>query len=183
MKVAVLFEDTVNLPAWFDSTITAALILCFPIALLLTWAFEMTPDGIKPAETADGEVAHSRRKRDIVIVADVLGPLALCFLQQMTKPDVVCKDKEGTVKAALILTQQPSIMVEPILQTDPSSIAVLPISNFFASGNHGYFSDGIAEELLNMLVRVDRLKAASRVSVFTFKSTDTQGVPLYQKNC
>jgi hypothetical protein len=59
MQVAVLFEDTMNLPAWFVSTVTAALILCFPIALLVAWAFEMSPEGIKPIEAADANVAHS----------------------------------------------------------------------------------------------------------------------------
>jgi hypothetical protein len=49
MQVAVLFEDTV----------TAALILCFPITLLVAWAFEMSPEGIKPIEAADADVAHS----------------------------------------------------------------------------------------------------------------------------
>lgn len=69
MQVAVLFEDTMNLPAWFDSTVTAALILWFLIALLLTWAFEMTSEGIKRSEATHGEVAHSGRKTDFVIVA------------------------------------------------------------------------------------------------------------------
>jgi TolB-like protein len=137
----------------------------------------MTPDGIKPAETADGEVTHSGRKTDIVIVAGLLGVLALGLWQQMTKPDVVNKDKEGTVKSALTAPQQAAIMVEPELQTDSASIAVLPFSDLSPSGDQGYFSDGIAQELLNVLAKVDGLKVASRTSAFAFKGQDALGIP------
>jgi hypothetical protein len=131
MQVAVVFEDTMNLPAWFDSTVTAALILCLPIVLLAR-AFEMSPEGIKRTEGVDGELAQSERKTDLAI--------------------------------------------EPEVQTNSASIAVLTLSDLSPSGDQEYFSDGIAEELLNVLAKVDGLKVASRKSAFAFIGQDTLGI-------
>ena len=178
MQAAALFENSMHLPAWFDSAVTAALLLGFPIAILLAWAFEMTPEGVKRTDALEGETVQAGRKMDGVIIAGLVGVLALGAYQQMTKPDVVYRDAAGEVDAEEVAPQS-SITIALALkpEIDDASIAVLPFADLSPEGDQEYFSDGISEELLNVLVRVEGLKVASRTSSFAFKGQGTLSIP------
>lgn len=177
MQAAALLENSMHLPSWFDSAVTAALLLGFPIAMLLTWAFEMTPEGVKRTELLeDGEtVASSGRNMDGLIVLGLAAVLGLGAYQQMTKPDVVYVEKDGTapIEASIV-----PVLPELGVEISDASIAVLPFADLSPAGDQEYFSDGIAEEILNVLVRVEALKVASRTSAFGFKGQEALGIPL-----
>jgi len=161
MQVAALLENSLNLPAWFDTVITAALLIGFPIAILLAWAFEMTPEGVKRTENvADGDsiTGQTGRRLDYTIIGGLVLVGALVvgsrFMpQKITAPDVV-------VQAEL----------EEVPKTDEKqSIAVLPFEDFSSANDQEYFANGISEELLNVLARIDGLRVSSRTSSFAFK--------------
>ncbi|MBL4619820.1 MAG: hypothetical protein JKX88_06965, partial [Marinicaulis sp.] len=163
MQVAGTLENSLNLPDWFDSAITATLLIGFPIAVLLAWAFEMTPEGVKRTETiAEGEsvTVKTGRKLDVAI----LGGLVLVgvmigwqMLRPVPAPSNTTDIGEQTISAA--------------------SIAVLPFSDLSPNGDQEYFSDGMAEEILNVLVKVTGLNVASRTSSFGFKGQEALGIP------
>ena len=157
MQMAALLEGSLNLPAWFDTVITAALLIGFPIAILLAWAFEMTPEGVKRTEhVADGESVTDKtgRKLDFAILGGLVLVAAL-------------------VVGSRFMPQRTSASPQVIAQAgDKMSIAVLPFEDFSPGKDQAYFADGIAEELLNVLAQVDGLRVASRTSAFYYKDRE-----------
>lgn len=130
-----------------------ALAIAFVPVLALSWVFEWTPQGLRkesafPPETR-GRQSHSRKLDGalIVVLALAVGYFALDkFLFESP-------------------TERPS---------QPNTIAVLPFADLSPGGNQEYFADGIAEELLNLLAKVPRLRVASRTSSWSFKDKDVQ---------
>ncbi len=163
-QVAATLEGALSLPGWFDAVIVSALLIGFPIALVLAWAFEVTPDGVKlTAAVPEGESIHAKtgRKLDYAILGGLVLVAAMIIADRMMpeKPGIgVTQDAAG---AAL---------------PENTSIAVLPFADLSPDKDQEYFSDGIAEEILNVLAKLDNLHVASRTSAFQFKNTDI-GVP------
>jgi len=172
VQVAIALETALSLPAWFDAAITAALLIGFPIALILAWAFEMTPEGVKLTANVDEAASiapQTGRKLDYVIIAGLALVAGLAIWQQLSKPTVVYKTAEETANGAQHANAENAIA--------QSSIAVLPFTDLSPDGDQEYFSDGIAEEILNVLVRIDKLQVASRTSAFGFKGQEALGIP------
>ncbi len=126
IQVADVMFPALGLPAWTVTLVVALLIIGFPIALVLAWAYESTPDGIR---LDPGRAASSDR---------------------------------GDLDAAAEITDQPK----------ENSIAVLPFIDLSPSRDNEYFSDGLTEELLNVLTAASDLRVSSRTSCFTFKGKD-----------
>jgi TolB-like protein len=125
----------------------------FPVALVIAWAFELTPEGLKrEAEVDPAEsVRHSTgRKLDFAII----GLLVIAVVYFAVDKFVLEVEPE-----------QSSVARE-------KSIAVLPFVNMSADPDQEYFADGISEELLNTLVRMGGLQVAGRTSSFSFKGSD-----------
>jgi len=164
MQVVAVMTPALNLPDWVDSFFAVALIIGFPIAVLLAWAFEMTPEGVKRTENvADGEsiTGQTGRKLDYTIIGGLVlvGALVIgsrFMPQKMSAPDV----PEVVVQTDL---------VEPTEVDEKISIAVLPFEDFSSDKDQDYFAKGISEELLNVLARIDGLRVSSRTSSFAFK--------------
>jgi len=176
MQVAGTLEASLRLPEWFDSVITAGLLIGFPIALLFAWAFEMTPDGVKPTESCDAENSSVPSKKiDSVIIVGITLILALGLWQQMSKP-VVSQTKSTEAKTILSTAKKAPIKIAKETEILDASIAVLPFKDLSPAGDQEYFSDGMAEEILNVLVRVEALKVTSRTSAFQFKGSN-KGIP------
>ncbi len=178
-QASTLLETALSMPAWFDTVVVSALILGFPIALVLAWAFEMTPEGMKLTATApegDGIAPKTARKLDYVII----GGLALVvimiaadrFIPGRAPAAQIAADEElaGTGPAA---TATESANAAPVPASkdaaDAKSIAVLPFADMSAEHDQEYFADGMAEEILNVLAKIDGLKVAGRTSSFSFK--------------
>ena len=164
-QAASLLESALGLPSWFDAVIVSALLIGFPIALVFAWAFEMTPEGMKlTANVPEGEsiAPKTGRKLDYVIIGG-LAIVALMIVADRLVPSAATRaagapQGGGEVAAA--------------------SIAVLPFADLSPAGDQQYFSDGIAEEILNVLARVPGLEVASRTSSFQFKGQEKIGIPL-----
>ena len=165
-QIATTLEETLGLPAWFDSLIVAFLLLGFPIALVIAWAFELTPEGvIRTEDVPPGQsiTAETGRKLDITIVVALLALVALIAWQRFDgAPEPVQLTGADATEAAT--------------QVSDASIAVLPFADLSPDGDQEYFSDGIAEEILNVLVGVNGLEVTSRTSSFQFKGQEL-GIP------
>lgn len=153
MQLAVVLESTLHLPDWFDALVTVLILLGFPVVLFGAWAFEMTPDGLKPTAKIDPDQSISARtgKRLDMILAG-----AALLLVVVIVGDRVMPSSSAT-------TSHKPVAVEDF------SIAVLPFADMSPDGDQEYFADGISEELLNVMAQVPDLAVAGRTSSFAFK--------------
>ena len=154
-------------PDWLPRTIVLALAIGFVPALIFSWVFELTPDGlkrdaeVKPEESIAPQTA--RRMDRILLVVSILAIGYFAFDKFVLAPR-----REATLVAQT--TQQLTDKANEEKSTiNPHSIAVLPFVNMSDDKENEYFSDGIAEELLNQLAQFADLKVAARTSAFQFK--------------
>jgi len=164
MQVVAVMTPALHLPGWVDSFFAVVLIIGFPVAMLLAWAFEMTPEGVKRAESVkDGDSIADKtgRKLDYTIICGLLlvGVLVVgnrLMPQQMAVPDTS-------------VLAEPEAIVETAKTDEKPSIAVMPFEDFSSTKDQEYFANGISEELLNVLARISGLRVSSRTSSFAFK--------------
>ena len=145
LQVADLIVPILSLPEWSSKLIFLLLILGFPISLILAWAFEVTPEGLKKEKDVDRSQSitnQTGRKIDFVII----GSLALALAYS-----IYFKDPGSDAAGAAVPAEDGT-----------HSIAVLPLVNMSSDPETDYFSDGLAEELLNLLSKVDALRVAAR---------------------
>jgi TolB-like protein len=146
VQVAGVLIDLGNLPDRIGPIILALLAIGFPIALIVSWFYEITPEGISlEKDVAPGEsITHvTGRRLDFIVIS------LLC--------------------AAVILFAYDKWWIGP---PPEKSIAVLPFVNMSGNAEQEYFSDGISEELLNLLAQIPELTVISRSSAFSFKGKD-----------
>ena len=152
IEVAATVMPQLNFPEWAPRMITFVILLGFPVALVVAWIFEVTPDGVK----LDAKVSGSKR---VFVTAAVLAVLALgWFFHESIVP-------APTTSATTATTKQPA----PTLKAPVESIAVLPFVNMSADPENEYFSDGLSEEILNSLAGIDGMQVVGRTSSFQFK--------------
>ena len=162
LQVADILQEGLKLPESFLPVATAVLLLGFPIAIVLAWAFESTPEGIRRTEEAAPEelraiISAPASQRWPAGVAALIGATALLagvwYMGRQSAPASSVDGAAGPVAA---------------------SIAVLPFVNMSDDAGNEYFSDGISEELLNLLAKIPELRVAARTSSFSYKGTDAK---------
>ena len=149
-----------DVPNWAVRLVVLAIVIGFPIALVIAWAFELTPEGLKRTEDVDPTVAARAPKKHVWIYVVVIGAalsIALFFLGRYTA--------ENGASAT-------PVRLGPRTELPAKSIAVLPFKNLSDDKSTAYFSDGITEEILNALAQIPNLKVAARRSAFQFKGSD-----------
>jgi TolB-like protein/Tfp pilus assembly protein PilF len=138
-----------DVPNWVIRLLVVLIIIGLPVALVLAWTLEITPEGIKRTETADAMPAATRKKKHAWIYVVVIGAaisIGLFFL--------------GRYSALLTASSVP---------TANKSIAVLPFSDLSPNRDQESFADGMAEEILNALAHIKDLKVVGRASSFFYK--------------
>jgi TolB-like protein len=168
MQVVSVMTPALNLPEWVDGFFAVLLIAGFPLALLLAWAFELTPEGVRLTAAADGsEAPRALINTDFAIIGLLIVVLGVAGYQILTRTPASTADAEATPAA-------PSVPAAAVF-TD-ASIAVLPFADLSPDSDQAYFSDGMAEEILNLLVRIDELDVTSRTSAFQYRG-DAYSIP------
>jgi len=150
---SILFP-TFEAPAWVMKVFVTAIAFGFPVALVLAWAFEITPEGIKRADDVAPNESITRRtgrKLDFLIVAVLLLVIAALVYQQL-------RPKRSATAAST------SVAIPE------KSIAVLPFENLSSDKENAYFTDGVQDEILTHLAKIADLKVISRTSVMQYKS-------------
>ena len=156
LQVADLIVPILGVPEWSSKLIFLLLALGLPIALILAWAFEVTPEGLKKEKDVDRSnsiTGETGRKIDFVIISVLVLALAYSNFPRGPRPSSDAADIALPVPA----------------EDGTHSIAVLPLVNMSSDTETDYFSDGLAEELLNLLAKVDSLRVAARTSSFAYK--------------
>ena len=158
-------------PVWAIKSLVAVLAIGLPLALVLAWVYEITPEGVRTTSEVDASrsLSHSTGRRlDYMIVVLLIAAIAVVALDRFW-PETPAVS--SPVSADVTETVSPPES-EPQLTATPNSIAVLAFRDMSANKDQEYLSDGLAEEILNALVRIDGLKVAGRTSSFSFKGKD-----------
>src|SRR5437899_2100490 len=147
MQIATQVFPFFEIPNWGVRLIVLFIVIGFPIALIIAWAFELTPEGLKRTEFAD-ELPKSARSHAWIYVVVIAGVISasLFFLGRYTS------SKQSAELPA-------------------KSIAVLPFENLSGNTENAYFTDGIQEEILMRLAKITDLKVVSRTSTVRYKSS------------
>jgi len=158
VQVATQVFPFLEIPNWVVRLVIALVVIGFPIALVIAWAFEVTPEGIKRTEIADAMPAAKGQKKHawifIVVVAAAIS-VALFFLGRYTAGRKIETPNEIANK----------------------SIAVLPFENFSEDKAFAFFADGVQDEILTDLAKIADLKVISRTSVMQYKEDTGRNVP------
>mgnify|MGYP001812728918 CR=1 FL=1 len=156
IEVTDVAVPALNLPESLNSIVFYIGLVGLPFALLFAWAFELTPEGIKREHEVDrvqSVTASTGRKIDFVIIGLLLATILFLVV------DNYVLEQSGEAQRA-IAEATGSVY---------GSIGVLPFDNMSNDPDQEYFSDGIAEELLNALAKLKNLRVAARTSSFAFK--------------
>ena len=147
IQIATQTFPFLQIPNWCVRLIIAAILLGFPIALILAWAYEMTPEGIKREEDVPVEKSGTRQsggKLNAVMIVLLLGIIAFLTFQRFHRSGASSERME-------------------------KSIAVLPFDNFSDDKDNAFFADGIQDDILTSLAKIHDLKVISRTSVMPYR--------------
>jgi TolB-like protein/DNA-binding SARP family transcriptional activator len=166
LQITDIVAPALHLPEWTMTLVLLLGVIGFPFALFFAWAFELTPEGLKREHEVDRSQSithHTGRKVDFAIIGLLV--VALVFIAwdaYLSGPD------DEVPVAEAVGTAVETAQIEPG-QATPVSIAVLPFVNMSPDPDQEYFSDGLSEEILNLLAKVPDLKVIARTSSFAFK--------------
>src|SRR5204863_655958 len=156
IQVSSTVLPTFHAPEWVVQTLVMLVALGFPIALLIAWAFELTPEGLKRTEDVDLAASERQSRKHIWIFVVLVGAalsIALFFVGRYTSREKTPRQSEAATTAI-----------------PQKSIAVLPFENLSDDKNAAYFADGIQDEILTKLASIADLKVISRTSTARYKS-------------
>lgn len=146
-----------NLPEWLITAVIIFVVIGFPLSLIFAWAFELTPEGLKKSQEVDitKSVTNRTGKKLNGIIITVLS-MAVIFL----------------LVERVFFAEASFIENASEIDVQTASIAVLPFVNMSGDETNEYFSDGLSEELLNGLAKLEDVQVAGRTSSFQFKGTN-----------
>src|SRR5213080_1825444 len=155
IQVATQVFPFFEIPNWAVQMVVVALVIGFPIALVLSWAFELTSEGIKRENEVDRKVARKTgRKLTAVVVVVAAAATGLMLFRLLHSQQAIEQGKQAP----------------PAPEIDRKSIAVLPFENLSDDRSNAYFTDGIQDEILTRLSKIADLKVISRTSTQHYKS-------------
>jgi len=146
--------DLAGAPDWVIRALAVIGLVGFPFALFFAWAFELTPEGIKRESEVDRSESiapQTRRKLNTLIIGLLLLVIVLMGVERVYFAGGAGPGAAGEAAGA------------------PKSIAVLPFADLSQAQDQGWFADGLAEEILNALVKAPDLQVAARTSSFAYK--------------
>src|SRR5438105_6128070 len=160
-EVATQVFPFFEIPNWVVRLVVLVILAGFPIAVVIAWAFELTPEGLKRTEIADAKYPLGRSPKRawiyIVIIAGAIS-VGIFFLGRYTSP----KQREAN-------------------ELPGKSIGVLPFVDLSQAKDQEYFCDGISEEILDALAKVEGLRVVARTSSFSFKGKNADVAQIAQK--
>jgi TolB-like protein/Flp pilus assembly protein TadD len=167
LQAADVLSSILPVPDWTGSFVFLLLLLAFPFVVIFSWVFEITPEGLKREQDVRPEESiTSETGRRLEILIGVVAVLAIVIV---IGDRLIPEQHEVVDSPEVVDSIEPA--AEPVT-VDEHSIAVLPFDDMSETGDQAYFSDGLAEELLNLLAKLPELKVASRTSSFSIRKLD-----------
>jgi TolB-like protein len=175
LQAGALVFQALDLPNSLLKGLVALLLIGFIPALVLSWVYELTPEGLKRESEVerDESITHLTGRRLDFLVIGVLGTVVALLLidKFVLAPRIAARAATNatTAPAPVAAAAAPPSQPAP---PSAASIAVLPFADMSQAHDQEYFSDGIAEELLNLLATIPQLHVAARTSSFSFKGKE-----------
>jgi len=176
MQAGEVMGPALRLPEWINSALAFFLILGFPLAMFFAWAYEMTPEGIIKDKGVDQDpsIANANANATGVMLNRTIVITLVLALAYISVDKFILDPKRDAELLESVRTEavQAVDITDPVAEDkapDSKSIAVLPFMNMSSDPEQEYFSDGITEEVLNLLVKTSELRVTSRSSVFSLK--------------
>jgi TolB-like protein len=169
IQAASILFPTFEAPAWVMKVFVVIIAAGFVVALVIAWAFEMTPEGMKRTEDiSPNEVIPywSKRKFAVLIIVVAIAAAALLGYQLL-------RSNAPHLEGGALATPTTNGLARAQPSIPPKSIAVLPFVNLSSDRENEYFVDGLTEEILNRLAQIGALKVSGRTSSFAFKGKNT----------
>jgi TolB-like protein/Tfp pilus assembly protein PilF len=154
IQVATQVFPFFELPNWAVQMVVLAMVIGFPIAVVCSWAFEMTPEGIKLERDIDRRVTRKTGRKLTALITVVAALAAGVTTFRFLHPERGNAERQATLAPEI----------------DSKSIAVLPFENLSEEKANAYFADGIQDEILTRLSKIADLKVISRTSTERYKS-------------
>jgi TolB-like protein/tetratricopeptide (TPR) repeat protein len=175
LQVAATVFPIFDIPLWASRLLVLLLGLGFPIAVVLAWAFDLTPEGIQ-WQTDEGAQHVHTHAWDWVLAVLLIVAIGLMVSSQLDRWEVDNARASTPSRGADLPSGLPSDSSVPgsgdAVVSELNSVAVLPFDNLSAEPGDEYFADGLAEELLSVLGRVSEIRVASRTSTAYYKNKD-----------
>ena len=162
LQVADVLFGALSLPEWSLRLVLGMLIIGFPVVLIFAWVYEMTPEGLKRESEVDRSQSvtpYTAKKLNGAIITVLAIALVFTVAHGYLSKEAPVDSAPGSVLST----------VSSLADQETPSIAVLPFVNMSGDEENEYFSDGLSEELLNVLAQVPGLRVAARTSSFQFK--------------
>lgn len=158
MQIATSVFPALEFPQWTTQFVIILVLIGFPIALVFAWAFEITPDGLKRTSkvAVEDSLSHQTGRK---LNYWIIGLLSLAVVLLLAERIWLA----GTYDSPGASSSQSSDM--------RPSVAVLPFEDFSREGDQQWFTDGLTEEILNSLARLNELRVPARTSSFLFRNT------------
>src|SRR3954471_5212396 len=165
IQAASILFPTYDAPAWVMKAFVAVVALGFPVALVIAWAFELTPEGMKRTNEVQHEaLPRWSRKKFAALIAVVAMAASTLLVWQLVR-----SKPRSPFEGAAHATPDTSGLAGARPSMGEKSIAVLPLVNQSGDPAQEYFSDGLSEELINVLGQIRELRVIGRNSSFRFK--------------
>jgi adenylate cyclase len=179
IQAASIFLPAFDAPPWVMKIFIIVTIFGFPVALIFSWAFEITPEGIKLESEIEPNKSIARRTgRKLVAITVALAVVAAgLWVYQLVQPKVGTSLRDVRSDSA----KDEGRLGEPSLPAPGKSIAVLPFVDLSQAKDQEYFCDGISEEILDALAKVEGLRVVARTSSFSFKGKNADVSEIAQK--
>ncbi len=177
LQVTDVLASLLPVPEWAGSLVVMLLLLGFVPALIFSWVYEMTPEGLKREKDIDrsqsitGDTGRKINVLIIVLLVLAIGAVVVDRMMPETARIATTTDTEDKAGVEQAVGQKPGAS-EPA--ASEHSIAVLPFVNMSSDPEQEYFSDGLSEELLNLLAKIPDLQVAARTSSFSLKGKELQ---------
>lgn len=178
IQVLDLAADSFSAPEWVMKMFFTFVVVGFIPAILISWAFELTPEGIKREKDIerDESITHiTAKKLDYITLLAAMIVGVLIAWQQFSEPQINVENTSAQITSNIDITTKKDKAHKDNTQSSPDlgdkSIAVLPFSNRSPDKNNAYFTDGIHDDLLTQLSKVGAFKVISRTSVMEYKET------------
>jgi adenylate cyclase len=184
VQVAETVLPLFDVPAGVLRGLVILLALGFVPALVFAWVYELTPEGLKRdtevevSEQTRQKSAHKLNWATLIVAVLAIGLLIsdrLLWTPASTETAVARQAAHSDPESVAIAQADTQAHTGPVVPD--ASIAVLPFADLSPEGDQQYFSDGIAEEILNVLSRIEALSVTSRTSAFAFKSQSELSIP------
>ena len=174
-QVTSTVAPLLHLPEWIGPVIVWIGIVGFPFVILFSWVFELTPEGLKRESAVDRStsITHvTSRRLDYITIGLLLLAIGLFafdrFAPHRSEPAAVSPPAAAPPAAS----SAPSPVAAALPSSGDNSIAVLPFVDMSQAKDQEFFSDGLSEELLNLLAQVPQLRVIARTSSFAFKGKE-----------